>query len=498
MIHWAKPFLSGDEEKVLVDAIHSSWISGGPYVTNFEKDFGEIIKSKNVLTNANCTTSLNLALLGLGIGPGDEVIVPDFTFVAPGNTTLQVGAKPVYVDVDKDTWGISPEEIKKAITTKTKAIIAVHLYGNVCEMDKIMEIAKKNNLYVVEDVAEAVFSKYNGKYAGTFGDVGCFSFQAAKTIAMGEGGAVVTDNDDLAAKMKKIMNHGMTSKRYWHDTVGYNYRLTNLQAALGYSQLKKLELILKNRERIYKSYREKLEDVDGITFQFIPKEVEMVACHMPIKIDPKKFKGDRDFLIEKLLEKGIETRPGFYPFSVMPFYNAPKFPIAEDLGANILVLPCFTSLTEQEIDYICKELINLKRDSLKKGLEVPLPEIIDRISITKLKIERVGEPSLQKEMEEYQKALKEFEDRGVKINSEWINELYEANKGIWDLEWDVREVVNSEDVWEEAERRIGFEELGRRLLLVEELMRKRVEIKNKITGQTGSGFKEKKINHCAS
>ncbi len=365
MIPFAKPSLFGNEERYLVDAIKSTWISGGKYVDKFEQDFSKIIGSKYAITTSNGTTALNLALLGLGIGAGDEVIVPDFTFVAPANTILQVGAKPIYVDVDKDTWCINPEEIKKAITSKTKAIIVVHIYGNVCDMEKIMQIAEQNNLQVIEDTAEAVFSKYNGKYAGTFGHVGCFSFQATKTIIMGEGGAVVTNNSTLAEKMRKIHSHGMTKKRYWHDVIGYNYRLTNLQASLGCAQLEESQTILENKKRIYSSYLEKLK-IDGITFQKIQEQVEPIIWAVAIKINPEKFKGNRDFIIEKMCQKGIELRPGFYPFSVMPFYNAPPCQIAESISKNILALPSFPSLTQGEIDYICDELKNLlNNDSTK-------------------------------------------------------------------------------------------------------------------------------------
>jgi perosamine synthetase len=359
-IPWAKPTLFGNEKEYVLDALNSTWISDGPYVSKFESAFSEIIKIKHTISVSNGTVALNLALLGLGIGPGDEVIVPDFTFVAPGNTVLQVGATPIYVDVDKDTWLISPKAIEKAITPKTKAIIVVHLYGNVCDMNKIMEIAKKNNLFVIEDTAEAAFSKYKEKSAGTFGDIGCFSFQATKTITMGEGGAVVTNGDELNSKMRKIRSHGMTSKRYWHDTIGYNYRITNIQAALGYAQIEKIDFILENKRRVYDSYLKNLKS-PGIIFQKIDESINPIIWAIAIRLDPKKFKGDRDFIMQELSKFGIETRPGFYPFSVMPFYKAQKCPVSESISKEIISLPSYTLLKEEEIEYICNCLKSLMR-----------------------------------------------------------------------------------------------------------------------------------------
>lgn len=362
MIPWFKPFLFGNEKEFLTKAIESTWISGGEYVDKLESEISRILGIKNTITTSNGTTALSLALLGVGIKPGDEVIVPDFTFVAPGNTVLQLGAKPVFVDVDKETWCISPEEIQRAITPKTRAIIAVHVYGNVCDMDKIMKIARENNLRVIEDNAEALFSKYKGKYSATFGDVGCLSFQATKTITTGEGGAVVTDNDELAQKMRKIRNHGMTKKRYWHDVVGYNFRLTNLQASLGCAQLENLETILKNKKRVYNTYLTNLKNSDAVIFQKIESDVEPVMWAVAVKINPEKFKGNRDFVIEKLLERGVETRPGFYPFSVLPPYSSGKIPVSEEVSKNIIVLPSFPSLTEEEIVQVCTQLRTLAPD----------------------------------------------------------------------------------------------------------------------------------------
>jgi len=363
-IPWIEPYLSNLEEEYLVKAIRSGWISQGSFVDDFEKNFAKSLEVGNCLTVSNGTTALTLALLSLGIGRGDEVIIPNYTFVATRNTVLQVEAEPVLVDIHPQTWCIDVESIKRAITPKTKAIIPVHIYGNVCEMDKIMEIARENNLYVIEDNAESPFSKYNGKYAGTFGDIGCFSFHAAKTITMGEGGAVVTNNLELVKKMRKIKDQGVGDKRYWHDVVGFNFRITNMQAAIGCAQLEKLEEIITNKKRIYSRYIENLKSIKGITFQEIPSNISPLIWAIAIKIDPDSFIGDRDSIIQILDEKRIGTRPGFYPLSVMPPYTLCHNPVSEQIFKNIILLPSSTSLTNEQVDYVCEEIKKLKIPSI--------------------------------------------------------------------------------------------------------------------------------------
>lgn len=363
MIPWAKPHLFGREKDYVLKALSSTWISGGEYVDKFESDFADAIGTKFALTVSNGTSALHLALVALGIGPGDEVIVPGFTFVAPANMVLQTGAQPVYVDIDPQTWCIDINEVEKKITAKTKAIIPVHVYGNVCDVQGLTEIVREHGLFLIEDVAEAMFSKFKGKSAGSFGDAGCFSFQATKTITMGEGGAILTNKKRLADRMRILRSHGMREeKRYWHDVIGYNYRLTNIQAALGYAQLEKRELLIREKKRIHQRYLNNLSGVEGLEFQHIPQEVEPVIWAVAVKIDARCFRGDRDFLIKELMRKNIETRPGFYPFSVMPIYDAPHLPVAESVGQSVLSLPSFPSLSDAEIDYICEQLRSLRRD----------------------------------------------------------------------------------------------------------------------------------------
>jgi len=359
---WAKPAFSIKEKEYLMDALESTWISDGYYIQKFEDDFTRYFGSKFGITTSNGTAALQLAILACDIGPGDEVIVPGFTFVSPVNMVIAVGATPVYADVDPWTWLIDPTAIEKCITKKTKAVIPVHIYGNVCDMDSINNLALKHGFFVIEDTAEAAFSKYKGKFAGAIGDIGCFSFQATKTITMGEGGCVLTDNSDLHDKMRLLRDHGMRKgKRYWHDVVGFNFRLTNMQAAVGCGQFENIHKIIFNRKVVNELYRDELGNEHGITLQYFPASVEPVVWAIAVKIDPNAFKGDRNFLIQTMLEIGIETRPGFYPIGAMPLYNTPLLPVSNDVGSNVISLPSYPSLSADEISFICNELKKLRK-----------------------------------------------------------------------------------------------------------------------------------------
>jgi perosamine synthetase len=362
LIPWGKPYLGKRERTYVAQALNSTWISGGEFVDRFESELASLIGTKYAATTSNGTTALHLSLVAAGIGPGDEVIVPGFTFVAAANVTIQTGAKPVFTAIDPETWCIDPASIQKNINKKTKAIIPVHIYGNVCDMDPIQSIAREHNIYLIEDAAESIFSSYKGKFTGSFGDLGCFSFQATKTITMGEGGAVLTDNSELYQRMKELRSHGMReNRRYWHDMVGYNYRLTNLQAAMGCAQLEKYKWIINQKKRIYRRYQKNLSDVPGINFQRITDGAEPVIWTVALLINPGYFTGDRDYIMSEMLQKGIETRPGFYPFSVMPLYQAPHNDVTDSIASHVICLPSYTSISNKTIDYICEQLVNCRK-----------------------------------------------------------------------------------------------------------------------------------------
>lgn len=361
-IPWFQPTFWGNEKTYVLDALASSWLSEGGYVEKFEDLLASVLHTKHAITVCNGTAALYLALLTEGIGRGDEVIVPGFTFAAPVNMTLAAGATPVYVDIDPNTWCISPDEVLKSITPRTKAIIPVHLYGNVCNMDEILTISASFNISVIEDVAESFMSQFKNQYAGTFGSFGCYSFQATKTITTGEGGAVCTHDSLKAEKARIIRNHGMTKdRRYWHHEIGHNFRLTNLQSALGFSQLEKIQDIIQNKNRVYQAYLEHLGEIEGISFQSFDKNVDPVVWAVVIRINPQFFKGDRDFLIKALSELDIETRPGFTPFHEMPIYQCPLLKNATDVSKTILSLPSYPSLSNEDIYYISEQVRLLRK-----------------------------------------------------------------------------------------------------------------------------------------
>lgn len=360
---WQKPFFCGNERKYLVSAFDSNWVSAGFYVDKFEKEFAKYNGSKYAITTPNCTIAIQLTLEALDIGHGDEVILPGLAFVAPANMVIKSGATPVYADVDPKTWCIDVDLVEKLITSKTKAILIVHPYGNVCEMDVLMDLTRRHGLYIIEDAAESSFSRYKQKYCGTFGDIACFSFGSAKTITTGEGGMVLTDNDNLNEKMRLIRNQGKSkTRRYWHEMLGHNFRFTNLQAAIGWGQLEKIDYILAERKRVYQGYIKYLSNEQGISLQYFNSNIEPVVWSVVVKIDSQNFGMTRDNIIDSLREFGIEAVPGFYPVSVMTaVYKAPKLLISENVGLNALGLPSYAALTDDDVLFICEKLKSLRR-----------------------------------------------------------------------------------------------------------------------------------------
>jgi len=262
----SKPSITKKEIAYVTDAVRSGWVSSlGKYIDMFEEKFAAYCGTKYAVATSNGTTALHLVLAALGITARDEVIISDLTFVATGNAVKYTGAKVVTVDIEEETLCIKPEAIKKAITSKTKAIIPVHLYGHPANMEEINKIAKKHNLFVIEDAAEAHGAEVNGKKVGSLGHAGVFSFYGNKIITTGEGGMITTNDEELYKKMRYLRDHAMSKeKRYWHTEVGFNYRMTNLQAALGVAQLERIDELLAKKEEIFKWYQEGLKDVKGI------------------------------------------------------------------------------------------------------------------------------------------------------------------------------------------------------------------------------------------
>ena len=353
-----EPDLSGNEMNYVRECIKTNWISSqGKYVKRFEEFFSKLHQDRYSVSVANGTTALHLALSTLNIGPGDEVIVPNITFAACANVVMQTGAEPVFCEIDKESWCISPKEIELLISSKTKAIMVVHLYGQVAEVQKIKEICLKNKIYFLEDCAEAIGSSYDGNPVGVFGDVATFSFFGNKTISTGEGGMLLFKDKLLAKKSRILRDHGMNPDiKYWHEMPGYNYRLTNMQAAIGLAQLERFESIVEKKMIISSWYKEKLVDCKGIR-------------HKPLNLDLVKHSNwlftivledsiDKDEVIKNLFGFGIEARRVFYPLNVMPPYR--EFRCSESLIVSKIIseqglsLPSSVNLKKSDINFIVR------------------------------------------------------------------------------------------------------------------------------------------------
>ncbi|MEW6095640.1 MAG: DegT/DnrJ/EryC1/StrS aminotransferase family protein [bacterium] len=351
----AEPCLNGNELKYITECIKTGWVSStGSYVVKFEEEFSKFCNARYGIACSNGTAALHLALTSLEIGNHDEVIVPIFTFIATANVVTYTGAKPVFVDCRRDTWNIDTEKIEEKITEKTKAIIPVHLYGEPVDMEPILKIAKKYNLYVIEDACESHGAKYQGKMVGTIGNVGCFSFYGNKIITTGEGGMVITDDEKITSKVKILRDHGMAKdKKYFHPMIGFNYRMTNLQSAIGVAQLEKIDKILQKKKEINNLYNSLLSEVKGIILQAHNEKSESVCWMYSVLIDEKSCKISRDELICKLKEVKIDTRPFFYPIHIMPPYKSnEKFPVAESISKQGISLPSSVNLTPKDIERI--------------------------------------------------------------------------------------------------------------------------------------------------
>ena len=360
-VPWARPDFWGAEEKYVIQALHSTWISGGEFVDRLERHVADMTGARFAISASNGTAAIHMAYLGLGLQPDDEIIVPGFCFLAAANIALHVGARPVFADVDPRTWCLLASDVERVVTPKTRLIVAVHTYGNVCAMDDIMAVAERHGITVLEDAAESFASKYRGRYSGAIAPIGTYSFQATKTITTGEGGMVVTNDAAIANRMSLYRSHGMAKRRYWHELPGHNFRLTNLQAALGCAQFEKLPSIIAERKRVHRTYAEHLGGIDGVTLQLYGDDVEAVPWAIAVEIDAPAFPQGRDRVIAQLAEAGIETRNGFVAPRVLGLYDgAEPLDVSERLSATVISLPTYPSLDDATIERICAELAALR------------------------------------------------------------------------------------------------------------------------------------------
>lgn len=357
MIPVYTPDLSGNERRYVNDAVESSWISSlGPYIDRFEGALRETIGVPHAIVLSNGTVALHLALHCLDIGPGDEVIVPTFTYIASVNSIRQTGATPVLADVSPHDWLLDPAAVEKLITPRTKAIMPVHLYSGVCD-PRLYELARERGLKVVEDCAEVLGTTVGDRHVGLDGDVSTFSFFGNKTVTTGEGGAVATSDEALAARMRKVKGQGQSlTRRYWHDELGFNYRMTNICAAIGTAQMERLDAILTRKRAIAGMYREALAEA-GVEFQRTAADVKssdwLVTLLLPRGVD-------RDKVMAGLAEKGVDTRPVFYCAHQLPMYRSDEpFPVAEDIASRGISLPSFPALTDDQVQFVSSSLLEI-------------------------------------------------------------------------------------------------------------------------------------------
>jgi len=372
MIPITKPYFNNKEVKAVEKVIESGWVVQGPKVREFEERIAKFTGSKYAIATTSCTTALHLSLVALGIGPGDEVIVPSFTFIASTNVVEHQFAKTVFVDIDRQTFNIDPSKIEKAITKKTKAIMPVHLFGLSADMTKIMKIAKRHKLFVVEDAACALGTKYNGRHVGIFGDTGCFSFHPRKPITTAEGGMIITNSKKLAQKLISLRDHGAVIsdltrhkksgfKLSDHNLAGFNYRMTDIQGAIGVEQMKKLPFILKERKRKAAIYNKAFKNNHYFSIPFIPKYSNHTYQSFVLKIGDKSLIS-RDELAEKLIENGISLRPGTQSVPHLGYYRKKYGYKNSDFSESFkaenqtLTLPLFVTMTYKEQGFIIKIL----------------------------------------------------------------------------------------------------------------------------------------------
>lgn len=368
MIPVNEPLLNGNEKKYLNECIDTGWISSeGPFIKKFEEEFSKKNNRKHGVAVCNGTAALEIAVESLGIGEGDEVIIPAFTIISCASAIIKSGAIPVLVDSDIHTWNMNVSQIESKITSKTKAIMVVHIYGLPVDMDPVLEIAKKYSLKIIEDAAEAHGQTYKGKPCGSFGDVSVFSFYPNKLITTGEGGMVLTDNDSIAEHLRSLRNLCFTAnKRFVHEELGWNMRMTNLQAAIGLAQLERWDKSIARKREMGKLYTELLKDVEQISLP-LTKTGYADNIYWVFGIMLKDKNKSAEQIMKQLAEKGIGTRPFFYPMHLQPvlkrmgLYNNESYPNAENMYHGGFYLPSGLAITDEQIREVVqtlKEILN--------------------------------------------------------------------------------------------------------------------------------------------
>jgi perosamine synthetase len=358
------PSITQSEIDLVTDAVTNGWYDNmSMHIDQFVDEFSAFSTMDYCLPTTNGTSAIHLAMLSLGIGPGDEVILPDITWVASASPIVYVGAKPVFVDINEKDWCICPLAFEAAITEKTKAVVVVDLFGNMPNMQQIRKIAEQYNVFVIEDAAEGIGAEYDGKPAGSHGTIGIFSFNATKLIIAGQGGMLVTNDHLIYEKCKKFAHHGIDksvdAKYYWSNEVGFNYNWSNIQAALALAQLRRIDELVAKRRQIFSWYKERLGYFQGIQLNFEAKNI-MNTYWITTAIVSPNFKKDKEYIVKAFKNYNIDARPFFYPLSMMPAFSSyckkhmeRKNPISYQISPYGICLPSGSNLKESEVDYIC-------------------------------------------------------------------------------------------------------------------------------------------------
>jgi perosamine synthetase len=361
-----EPRLDGNEEEYLLRTVRTNWISSaGGYIADFEKLFAEKVGADHGVACANGTVALHLALATLGVGPGDEVIVPTFTMIAGPNAVTYAGAKPVLIDSEPETYNLDVSQLESKITERTRVLMPMHTYGHPVDMDPVLKLAEKYNLFVLSDAAESHGAEYRGGPVGGLGDAAAYSFYANKIITCGEGGMITTDNPEIAALARKLRDHAFSSERhFWHEYIGFNYRMTNMQAAVGLAQTERFELLVECRRRNARTYNEWLSSVPGLTLPQEKPWAKSVFWMYGILVQPE-FGMTRDELRSRLAQRGIETRTFFIPIHLQPIYyqqhGHQSFPVAEMLCRRGMYLPSASTLTPDDIELVARSIKEIQK-----------------------------------------------------------------------------------------------------------------------------------------
>lgn len=359
------PSITQREVQYITKAAKDGWRENHrKYIGLFEKKFAKYVQRKYALATSSCTGALHLSYLSLGLKRGDEVIVPNITWVGSVAPLYWMGVQPIFADINPKTWCIEADDIEKKITKKTKAIIVVDLYGNTAEMKSILKIARKHKLWVIEDAAEAAGSEYFGKKAGSFGDISCFSFHGSKMLVTGEGGMLLTDRKDVIEKARYFNEQCKDPKKaFWNLEIGYKYKMSNFQAACGIAQLERVESLIKKKRQIFAWYKKRLSKSPGLTLNAELEGTKNTYWMVTVVFD-KKYNIHKEKLLKELEKYGIQARPFFYPLSSLPaIHRKANTPVSFDISSRAINLPCGFNITKKKVDYICGALLEvLKRN----------------------------------------------------------------------------------------------------------------------------------------